>query len=55
MAVSYARLQPKLNLVHRQPPPTIKPQAALNDREAMETEVISTSACAHLNPFHALP
>ena len=34
-----------------QPPPVIKPQAALNERETMETEVISASPscspCAH--------
>ena len=53
--MSHARLPPILNLVYCQPPPTIKPQAALNDREAMETEVISTSAPSHLDPFHAPP
>ena len=35
-----------------QPPPVIKPQAALNERETMETEVISAfllhfGLCAH--------
>jgi len=34
-----------------QPPTTIKPQAGLNDRESMETEVISTSS----RSIHFLP
>lgn len=30
-----------------QTPAVIRPQAALSDRETMETEVISTSICLH--------
>jgi vacuolar protein sorting-associated protein 1 len=34
------------------PPPVIKPQAALNERETMETEVISKSIYILLYPLH---